>query len=387
MVDIRVSDADVLRRRLAASGGPLVDPGPPGCVTATFVWPQPANSPVRHVYLDANGITDRHRPDLAALTPIPGSDLWALSIPVPERWRGGYGFLPRVDPIDGPDPGRTEWQWWRGVLAGLVTDATNPLPAAATMGQSARSEAVMPAAPPQRWWGSASREARGRMCVDTRTLAGVPRRVWTYEPVGLAATDRPVVIVLDGQVAALEMPLASSFDLFVERGVRVPLVVMIDSIGPERRSIDLTCSPAFLDALTSDLLPSLRAGWAVTADPRSVLVAGTSYGGLAATHAALHAPGHIGGAVSLSGSFWWPGPGTTGTPVQQQIDEVGAGPSRFWVSAGTLEPKLIGENRQVRDLLIDNGFDVDYREFCGGHDYIQWRDALVEGAAALLGAA
>ncbi|AQA21172.1 esterase family protein [Rhodococcus sp. MTM3W5.2] len=374
-----------MRRRFDASGGPLVGPGPPGHVTATFIWRRPPGSPVRHVYLDANGITDRNCPDRNALTPVPGTDLWALSIQVPEQWRGGYGFLPRVDPITRPEPGQTEWQWWRGVLAGLVVDDGNPLPTTATMGQPARSEAVMPGANPQRWWGPARAEPRGTMRCEARTLAGVSRRMWTYEPPGLPADDRPVALLFDGQVTALETPLAPALDLLADRGHRVPLVVMVDSIGPERRSIELTCNADFLAALTDDLLPSLRADLAVTADPRSVLVAGTSYGGLAATYAALHAPGHIGGAVSLSGSFWLPGPQMSGHPVQEQIGLADDGEARFWMAAGTLEPRLIEQNRQVRDLLRAKGFDVDYREFCGGHDYIHWRDGLVEGIATLLG--
>jgi iron(III)-enterobactin esterase len=38
-------------------------------------------------------------------------------------------------------------------------------------------------------------------------------------------------------------------------------------------------------------------------------------------------------------------------------------------------------------LLHAKSFDVDYREFCGGHDNVQRRDGLVAGAAALLGTA
>ncbi|MCK8673185.1 alpha/beta hydrolase-fold protein [Rhodococcus sp. HM1] len=199
--------------------------------------------------------------------------------------------------------------------------------------------------------------------------------------------------MFDGKVAAVEIPHALAFDLLAERGVRVPLVVMIDSIDPATRSRELPCSAEFLEALTGDLLPWLRAEWNATGAADSVLVGGSSYGGLAATYAALHAPQHFGGAVSLSGSFWWPRPGMPGQPdetaqsVQRQLDDLATHGSRFWMTAGELEPRLIEENREARDLLRAKGFDVDYREFCGGYDYAHRRDALVAGAAALLGPA
>ncbi|QCQ93318.1 enterochelin esterase [Rhodococcus sp. SGAir0479] len=375
-----------LERRLQAQGGPLIDPGPPGCVTATFVYRVPDGSPVRHVYLDANGITDRRSPERNALRRVPGGDLWTLAVDVPERWRGGYGFLPRVEPITRPATGQTEWEWWRGVLTGLVADDHSRFPAFSSMGLRPRSEAVMPGAPPQRWW-TPGVPARGTLTEETRALAGVGRSVWVYEPPGLAAEDRPVVVVFDGRVAAVEMPIAPAFDRFGERDLRVPLVVMIDSIDPGLRSRELPCSTAFLNALTGDLLPHLQESWCATGDPRSVVVAGSSYGGLAATFAALQAPESFGGAVSLSGSFWWPRAETVGRSVQAQLADLEVSKSRFWMAAGLLEPRLLDENREVRDLLRNKGFDVDYREFCGGHDYVQWRELLVEGAAALLGPA
>ncbi len=381
-----VGSVAALERRLGVEGGPLIDPGPPGSVTATFVWRAPAGSPVRYVYLDANGVTDRRFPERNALRRVRGSDLWALSIEVPERWRGGYGFLPRLDPITRPDPGRTEWEWWRGVLAGLVTDDANPLPPVSSMGLPARSEAVMPGAPAQRWWVHGE-SPRGRMTERTWSRAGVDRSIWFYEPPGIATEDRPVLIVFDGRVTAVEIPIAAALDRLRARGYRVPLVVMIDSIDPGLRSRELSCNAEFLDALTGDLLPHLREQWRATDNPASVLVAGSSYGGLAATFAALNAPDHFGGAVSLSGSFWWPRPDMAGRSVQAQLADLEVSRSRFWMAAGLLEPRLIEQNREVRDLLVQKGFGVDYREFCGGHDYIHWRDALVEGASALLGRA
>ena len=53
-----VTAVDDLKRRLQVEGGPLIDPGPPGFATVTFVWRAPEGSPVRHVYLEANGVTD-----------------------------------------------------------------------------------------------------------------------------------------------------------------------------------------------------------------------------------------------------------------------------------------------------------------------------------------
>lgn len=376
----------VLERRLETEGGPLIDPGPPGSVTATFVWRAPEGSSAQHVYLEANGITDRRCPDRNALRPVPGSDLWALAVEVPERWRGGYGFLPRAEPITRPAAGQTEWEWWRGVLAGLVVDDDNPLPPVSAMGLRPRSEAVMPAAPAQRWWVHGV-PARGTSTAESRVLAGVRRAVWIYEPPGLAAVDRPVVIVFDGRVAAVEIPMAPAFDRLGDRGCRVPLVVMIDSIDPALRSRELPCSTDFLAALTGNLLPYLRQEWCVTDDPGSVLVGGSSYGGLAATFAALQAPESFGGAASLSGSFWWPRADMVGRSIQAQLADLEVNSSRFWMAAGLLEPRLLDENREVRDLLRAKGFDVSYREFCGGHDYIQWRELLVEGVADLLGTA
>ncbi|MFC0453078.1 enterochelin esterase [Rhodococcus jostii] len=384
--DLTREDVPAFWDRLAAVGSPLIesDGADPGCVVATFCWRDPEGdertSRTRHVYLDANGITDRSRPERAALSRLPGTDLWSLSIEVPENWRGAYCFIPRVEPLSGPGdtPG---WQWWRSVLAGAHPDPFNPLPTRVVQAGDC-SEAVMPGAPAQRWW--TDRPGGGRAHETAFTLSGTRRSVWVYEPPGLASEDRPVVVMLDGRTWAVDLPIAGAVDaLGRAAGHRVPLVVMVDSVGPELRTEELGCSAEFAAGLAGELLPWLRREWSATEDPASTIVAGCSLGGLTACFLALTAPHVFGCAVSLSGSFWWPGSGT-GTTFQERVRTTARSGSRFGMEVGTLEWMLVEPHREVRDLLLETGHDVRYREFCGGHDVLHWRDGLIGGIAAML---
>jgi enterochelin esterase family protein len=36
-------------------------------------------------------------------------------------------------------------------------------------------------------------------------------------------------------------------------------------------------------------------------------------------------------------------------------------------------------------VLVAKGYEVDYREINGGHDYVCWREELAEGLVAMLG--
>jgi enterochelin esterase family protein len=42
-------------------------------------------------------------------------------------------------------------------------------------------------------------------------------------------------------------------------------------------------------------------------------------------------------------------------------------------------------NRHFRDVLKARGYTIQYREFNGVHDYLNWRDSLVQGLAYLAG--
>ena len=67
-------------------------------------------------------------------------------------------------------------------------------------------------------------------------------------------------------------------------------------------------------------------------------------------------------------------------------------PIRFYLDVGDQETdvyegkmSMIAVNRQMRDLLLNKGYEVAYFEFNGGHDYDCWRKTFSNGLRALFG--
>jgi enterochelin esterase family protein len=176
-------------------------------------------------------------------------------------------------------------------------------------------------------------------------------------------------------------------------------------IGNVARATELPCNPKFADFLATELVPWLRQHYNVTADPRSVTIGGSSYGGLAATYAAYRHPETFGNVLSQSGSYWWTPPTDSTKPgsfdpnrdpsyVANLFVESPKLPVRFYLDAGSMELDLSGRggsilvpNRHLRDVLRAKGYEVFFQEFIGGHDYVSWRETLADGLILLLGGA
>jgi enterochelin esterase family protein len=67
-------------------------------------------------------------------------------------------------------------------------------------------------------------------------------------------------------------------------------------------------------------------------------------------------------------------------------------PLRVYLEAGLLEDQrdapgttILRANRHLRDVLRAKGYWLHYQEYCGGHQYINWRGTLPDGLIALLG--
>ncbi len=159
---------------------------------------------------------------------------------------------------------------------------------------------------------------------------------------------RPLAILLDGQFWAEHAGVVAA-GRPDPRGRLPPAVyLLIDAIDNQRRGVELPCHRDFWLAVQEELLPLVH-GYAPFSDrPDRTVVAGQSFGGLAAMFAALNWPQRFGCVLSQSGSYWWPhrdGRGTGFIGEQLRQGEVSAAGLRVWLEAGQREPIIFARTR------------------------------------------
>ena len=75
------------------------------------------------------------------------------------------------------------------------------------------------------------------------------------------------------------------------------VAVLIDDSDPTARGIELPCDPAFADFLAKELVLWTRKNYHTTLEAARTIVAGSSYGGLAAVFAAVRYPDVFGNVL------------------------------------------------------------------------------------------
>jgi len=230
------------------------------------------------------------------------------------------------------------------------------------------------------------------------------RTVSVYTSAGKDATASNLLVVFDGGAYGAvpdpeAVPTQTILDNLIAADQIGPTVaVLIWSMG--KRNRDLTGSQPFADFIADEVIPWARAHYRILPGPRSVVVAGSSMGGFAATYCAFTHPEAIGNVLSQSGSYWvsktWQTPAAdyshrlypreTGVLIEE-FRRSRRLPIRFYLEVGIydLGAAMLGTNRELRRVLELKGYDVDYREFAGGHNYATWRRTLADGLISLLG--
>jgi enterochelin esterase family protein len=240
--------------------------------------------------------------------------------------------------------------------------------------------------------------------VDSRILSN-QRKVSVYTPPRYRKQGAAygLLLMFDRLSYTSDVPTPTILDNMLADKVIPPMVaVLIDSRvtndpDGDARSRELPPNDKYQSFLRDELLPLIRKRYHVSADPNRNVVAGSSYGGLAATYIALSNPTVFGNVVSQSGSYWW------NPECCQSVDKMvflseNAGwmikkvaslprqPIRFYMDVGAWESAdMLLPNRILRSVLEGKGYEVTYREFMGGHDYVIWRGTLSDGLIAVIG--
>lgn len=393
-------------REAAAQGGPLVEPGAhAGEVLLTFLW---RGTPATRTVKVSWAMRSEHG---FALTQLGQSDVWYLSLRVPRGLRASYQLVPDAE----VPPGADRMARARAEDAAARPDPLNhaahwPLQPSrtpvSTEPTAPRSVLRLPGAPAEPWHDGASTPhgTLEHLRLASTRLAN-ERAVSLYLP-AVPATGRPLpLLVLFDRDAYLDRAdVPALLDTLIAQGRIPPLAaVFVGHPAPALRGTELPANPVFADFLAHELMPWLRARQpGISHDARDVVVAGSSYGGLAAAFAGYRHPGVFGNVLALSGSFWW---GPRNVPRTPDFDRFGEGewltrefaasarlPLRFFITAGLMEITLTGDgggildtSRHLRTVLQAKGYPVHYQEFAGGHDYYAWRGELEQGLVHLLG--
>jgi enterochelin esterase-like enzyme len=387
---------------VARAGVPLIEPiASTKAARVTFLWRGAQTKSVRLFWPVRQGDQERFARHAS-------SDVWHYSVRLPLDTRLAYQLAPDVPQLR--DANRLRQR--RAILATVRSDPLNtqrwPAPGLDDP-LAASSMLVLPAAPAEPWIEPRAGIARGTVQTlrYASTKLGNERALGLYLPPGYqpAGPPLPLLLLFDHEAYVTRVPTPTVLDNLIAAGRIPPLVaVLVGNPTRDSRNHELPCNPTFADMLAEELLPWLCERWRITADPARTVVAGSSYGGLAATWLGHRHPARFGRVLSLSGSFWWaperpPGAlagglddDSEGEWLTRQMARAPKSDVVFFLAPGRLErsapadgPGILETNRHLRDVLIARGQRVHYREFAGGHDYINWRSELAEGLIALLG--
>lgn len=395
--------ADIFWQDVTRNGAPLIEPAPDGrkgLILMTFLWRTPAGQPdigvrvqgtFRQVILEGVLSDGWGCPVPRPLSRVGDSNIWARSYIMPSSARFSYYFVADARKTGCGAEGEEQ-------LADPVNPRSTPRLENSTFGAETGivSYAEGPDAQKTPFLKKRPGVAAGKVATvkfDSKVMAN-RRDVWVYTPPGYNPAGAPynVALLFDGKLY-LALGAATTFDNMLADGVIPPLVVVLVDSNDDRDA-ELTPNPKFQSFIADELMPWVRAHYAISADPRRAVVGGASWGGLTATFTGLSHPELFGNVLSQSGGFyWWPA-GYQETHVvssdtgwlTQEYARHGRLPLRFYMEVGSQEAiDMVFPNRYLRDLLRDKGHEVTYQERVSGHDQIGWRDTLPNGLIALIG--
>ncbi len=369
--------------QLASRGAPIVEAADdPDHRLVTFVWRgEPGPGLDRVLVVGGPAVWRPIEADL--MDHLAGTDLWWRTYRVRADLTGRYWLSPNDSmQVDDGSPA-SEAIDWRERESTFVADPLNPRvlhwPAQPSDPTSTAHDcSVLPPLDGAAGWAPGAADAVGDPVEHAVTgPRGERRSVWVRLPVTGAA--RAVVVLFDGWVWARVLPVTGPDDV---------ALVMVDALDDHSRDRDLACDPVFVDHLLDHVVPTIRTAHGIAADV-PLVVAGQSYGGLAAAFAAHHRPHDVDGAVIQSGSLWF----ERDTPYDERSEWLAAAyasaprsRTRFSVAVGLEEgPEMLRVSRHFRDVLVARGDTLAYREYMGGHDWLCWHRLLPTMIGDVLG--
>jgi enterochelin esterase-like enzyme len=337
---------------------PLVE-GP----TCTFLWRG-----------EADWVAVDHRmPEVPIPLPLrrlKGTDLWYASVELPRGARIQYRMMVR-----------------RGESIESMNDPLNPRVVGEPIGSQSVLEADGYLTPD---WSFPDPTAVPGELADLHLPSRALRRdahVTLYIPSRMRRDRRmPLLVVHDGGDFLQYSSMATVLDNLMHRRLMADCVVAFTHPGDRLR--EYGASAAHSRFLTSELVPHIEGSLRLRGDPRGRVLMGASFGGVAALSAAVRAPGFYGALLLESPSLRFTEANPSGTfgdvfePVVRFVNSVRARPrrvtDRIFLTYGAFEPLAVPDRAMV-EVLERMCDEIRVVEALDGHNWINWRDRLLDG--------
>jgi enterochelin esterase-like enzyme len=308
-------------------------------------------------------------PSSQQLRRLEGTDLWHLTLEIPEGSRVEY----KLEVVRG---GRGEW----------MEDPLNPNRARDPFGANSVAHGTGYTVPE---WIHPDPEAPNGTIDEIRFDSQVfgRRGVAIYLPARYRRTRRyPLLVVHDGHDYLRYASLGTILDNLIHRREIPDLIVALVS-SPNRLG-EYAGDPRHATFITDELVPNLERTLPLDARPQSRCLMGASFGAVASLTVALQRPGFYGRLLLQSGSFAFTDIGAHNhrgplfDPIVALMNHYRADPiamsERVFMSCGMYE-SLIYENRSLAPVFTATGMEVRYVEARDGHNWENWRDRLRDG--------
>lgn len=344
-------------------------------VETTFLW-EDTDSTGREAMVHLTSLTDRHREDVsgAILAPVPGTRWHALTYLLDPAAILSYTLV--VRPVIARDAGATRPGWI------AVHEDGRPDPRCEASLASLRGGASL-------WTGPRARTHPEWSAPRPEGPAGWARHldVGDAERRLILATGSErdpqhpaprLLVLLDGEVWR-------AHDALRHLGGRAGEldVLLIDSLGRERRARDLPDPERSAD-LFGNALHAARSAVGAAWPAADVIVAGQSFGGLAAAEIVLRRPDLAARGIAQSGSYWFgsdEAPGTGRGDLLRWLEGVvERSPAqltgRLLVQVGAEEGSMLEGSAELVEILRPTEVVLAHEIWQGGHDYAWWRHGL-----------